>query len=134
MITLLFVYRHSTITRPLDGRLSRGKVLLMIAFVWIYATPWALLPLLKIWGRFVPGMYENYLKSVFYSTDTCLIYNVKCYFNFFRGISNIVHLRLFDKYFRHKTIRSLYLCLQLCIPNVFDHLLLQWNCETSIRS
>lgn len=47
--------RHSTITRPLDGRLSKGKVLLMMAFVWIYCTPWALLPLLKIWGRYVPG-------------------------------------------------------------------------------
>nr|WCR62298.1 opsin UV [Phauda flammans] len=52
--------RHSTITRPLDGRLSKGKVLLMMAFVWIYATPWALLPLFKIWGRFVP---EGYLTS-----------------------------------------------------------------------
>nr|BCK34771.1 ultraviolet-sensitive opsin [Theretra japonica] len=52
--------RHSTITRPLDGRLSKGKVLVMIALVWIYATPWSLLPLFKIWGRFVP---EGYLTS-----------------------------------------------------------------------
>nr|AHA48199.1 UV opsin [Loxostege sticticalis] len=52
--------RHSTITRPLDGRLSKGKALLMIAVVWIYATPWALLPLFKIWGRYVP---EGYLTS-----------------------------------------------------------------------
>ncbi|XP_032520951.2 opsin-2 [Danaus plexippus] len=52
--------RHSTITRPLDGRLSQGKALLMIAFVWIYATPWSLLPLFKVWGRFVP---EGYLTS-----------------------------------------------------------------------
>lgn len=47
--------RHSTITRPLDGRLSRGKVILMIIIVWLYATPWAFLPFLKIWGRYVPG-------------------------------------------------------------------------------
>nr|ACC77723.1 ultraviolet wavelength-sensitive opsin [Satyrium behrii] len=52
--------RHSTITRPLDGRLSRGKVILMIACIWIYATPWSLLPLFKIWGRYVP---EGYLTS-----------------------------------------------------------------------
>ncbi|CAG9561253.1 unnamed protein product [Danaus chrysippus] len=52
--------RHSTITRPLDGRLSQGKALLMIACVWIYATPWSLLPLFKVWGRFVP---EGYLTS-----------------------------------------------------------------------
>nr|AEG80169.1 ultraviolet-sensitive visual pigment [Dione juno] len=52
--------RHSTITRPLDGRLSRGKALLMIACVWIYATPWSLMPLFNVWGRFVP---EGYLTS-----------------------------------------------------------------------
>lgn len=52
--------RHSTITRPLDGRLSKGKAILMIAVIWIYATPWSLLPLFKIWGRFVP---EGYLTS-----------------------------------------------------------------------
>nr|ABF66137.1 opsin [Tharsalea nivalis] len=52
--------RHSTITRPLDGRLSRGKVILMIACIWIYATPWSLLPLFKVWGRYVP---EGYLTS-----------------------------------------------------------------------
>nr|ART29894.1 opsin [Heliconius atthis]ART29898.1 opsin [Heliconius atthis] len=52
--------RHSTITRPLDGRLSRGKALLMIACVWIYATPWCLMPLFNVWGRFVP---EGYLTS-----------------------------------------------------------------------
>ncbi|KAL4707713.1 hypothetical protein ACJJTC_014894 [Scirpophaga incertulas] len=52
--------RHSTITRPLDGRLSRGKALLMITVIWIYATPWALLPLFQIWGRYVP---EGYLTS-----------------------------------------------------------------------
>nr|BAM95293.1 UV-sensitive opsin [Anthocharis scolymus]BAP11273.1 UV-sensitive opsin [Byasa alcinous] len=52
--------RHSTITRPLDGRLSRGKVLLMMVCVWIYTAPWATLPLLQIWGRFVP---EGFLTS-----------------------------------------------------------------------
>ncbi|XP_045496087.1 opsin-2-like [Colias croceus] len=52
--------RHSTITRPLDGRLSRGKVLLMIICIWIYTTPWSLMPLFRVWGRFVP---EGYLTS-----------------------------------------------------------------------
>ncbi|KAI5645383.1 7 transmembrane receptor (rhodopsin family) domain-containing protein [Phthorimaea operculella] len=52
--------RHSTITRPLDGRLSQGKVLLMITFIWIYCTPWALMPLFEVWGRYVP---EGYLTS-----------------------------------------------------------------------
>nr|ABW69111.1 ultraviolet-sensitive rhodopsin [Polyommatus icarus] len=52
--------RHSTITRPLDGRLSQGKAILMVAFIWIYATPWSLMPLFEVWGRYVP---EGYLTS-----------------------------------------------------------------------
>nr|BAM95290.1 UV-sensitive opsin [Leptidea amurensis] len=52
--------RHSTITRPLDGRLSQGKVILMMLFVWIIATPWSLMPLFRVWGRFVP---EGFLTS-----------------------------------------------------------------------
>nr|ART29961.1 opsin [Heliconius erato petiverana]ART29965.1 opsin [Heliconius erato petiverana] len=70
MTNLCIAYdRHSTITRPLDGRLSRGKALLLIAFVWIYTTPWSLLPLFRIWGRFVP---EGYLTacSFDYLTNT----------------------------------------------------------------
>ncbi|XP_072947453.1 opsin-2 [Epargyreus clarus] len=61
--------RHSTITRPLDGRLSKGKAILMVSLIWVYATPWAFLPLFKIWGRFVP---EGYLTSCTfdYLTDT----------------------------------------------------------------
>nr|ART29973.1 opsin [Heliconius erato cyrbia] len=70
MTNLCIAYdRHSTITRPLDGRLSRGKALLLIALVWIYTTPWSLLPLFRIWGRFVP---EGYLTacSFDYLTNT----------------------------------------------------------------
>nr|ACC77724.1 ultraviolet wavelength-sensitive opsin [Agriades glandon] len=52
--------RHSTITRPLDGRLSQGKAILMVACIWIYATPWSLMPLFEVWGRYVP---EGYLTS-----------------------------------------------------------------------
>ncbi|KOB76365.1 Ultraviolet wavelength-sensitive opsin, partial [Operophtera brumata] len=76
--------RHSTITRPLDGRLSRGKVLLMIAFTWIYATPWALLPLFKIWGRFVPA------------------------------------------------VRGVHILVQLPVPHVDDHILLQRHREAGV--
>nr|ART29895.1 opsin [Heliconius atthis] len=70
MTNLCIAYdRHSTITRPLEGRLSRGKALLLIACVWIYTTPWSLLPLFRIWGRFVP---EGYLTacSFDYLTNT----------------------------------------------------------------
>ncbi|KAG5888363.1 hypothetical protein JTB14_033500 [Gonioctena quinquepunctata] len=52
--------RYTTITKPFDGKLSKTKALLMIVFVWLYATPWALLPMFEIWGKFMP---EGYLTA-----------------------------------------------------------------------
>ncbi|XP_044756369.1 opsin, ultraviolet-sensitive-like isoform X2 [Coccinella septempunctata] len=52
--------RYTTITKPFDGKLTRTKAFLMIVGVWIYAIPWAVMPLLEVWGRFVP---EGYLTS-----------------------------------------------------------------------
>jgi hypothetical protein len=46
---------NRTITSPLDGRLSRGKAIFMALLCWAYATPWTVMPLMEIWGRFVPG-------------------------------------------------------------------------------
>ncbi|XP_077275593.1 opsin, ultraviolet-sensitive isoform X1 [Temnothorax americanus] len=61
--------RYSTIARPLDGKLSRGQVLLFIVLIWTYTIPWALMPLMHVWGRFVP---EGFLTSCSfdYLTDT----------------------------------------------------------------
>jgi len=51
--------RYRAIANPLDGKLSKNTVLAMIFFIWLYATPWALLPFFEIWGRFVPGGYRS---------------------------------------------------------------------------
>ncbi|XP_046737872.1 opsin, ultraviolet-sensitive [Diprion similis] len=61
--------RYSTIAHPLDGKLSRGQVMLFIAVIWLYVLPWALMPLMGVWGRFVP---EGFLTSCSfdYLTDT----------------------------------------------------------------
>ncbi|XP_012273472.1 opsin, ultraviolet-sensitive [Orussus abietinus] len=52
--------RYSTIARPLDGKLSRGQVMLFIVLIWTYVLPWGLMPLMGVWGRFVP---EGFLTS-----------------------------------------------------------------------
>ncbi|EEZ99536.2 opsin, ultraviolet-sensitive isoform X1 [Tribolium castaneum] len=61
--------RYTTITRPFDGKITRTKALVMIIFVWGYTIPWAVMPLLEIWGRFAP---EGFLTacSFDYLTDT----------------------------------------------------------------
>lgn len=44
----------------MGGRMSMGKALIMALMTWLYALPWTLMPLLEVWGRFVP---EGYLTS-----------------------------------------------------------------------
>nr|QWV42725.1 ultraviolet sensitive opsin [Trixagus carinifrons] len=52
--------RYATISNPLEGKLTRTKAFVMIMVIWAYTLPWAVLPLLEVWGRFVP---EGYLTS-----------------------------------------------------------------------
>lgn len=52
--------RYNTIARPFEGKLTHTKAIFMTSLVWAYTIPWAILPLLEIWGRFVP---EGYLTS-----------------------------------------------------------------------
>nr|ACH56537.1 putative ultraviolet I opsin [Thermonectus marmoratus] len=61
--------RYTTIARPFDGKLTRTKALVMVACIWTYTIPWAILPLLEIWGKFVP---EGFLTACTfdYLTDT----------------------------------------------------------------
>ncbi|XP_017780168.1 PREDICTED: opsin, ultraviolet-sensitive-like [Nicrophorus vespilloides] len=61
--------RYSTIANPLERKVTKVKALVMIIIIWMYTTPWAVLPLLEIWGRFVP---EGFLTacSFDYLTET----------------------------------------------------------------
>nr|APY20521.1 ultraviolet sensitive opsin [Xylobiops basilaris] len=61
--------RCTTISNPMDRKLTKVKAFVMILFIWCYTIPWAVLPLLEIWSRFVP---EGYLTSCSfdYLTDT----------------------------------------------------------------
>uniref|UniRef100_A0A182WJY3 G-protein coupled receptors family 1 profile domain-containing protein n=1 Tax=Anopheles minimus TaxID=112268 RepID=A0A182WJY3_9DIPT len=52
--------RYNTITRPFEGRLTQTKAIIFIVLIWAYTIPWGVLPLLEIWGRFVP---EGFLTS-----------------------------------------------------------------------
>ena len=59
----------STIARPLDGKLSRGQVILFIVLIWSYTIPWGLMPVMGVWGKYAP---EGFLTSCTfdYITDT----------------------------------------------------------------
>nr|QWV42646.1 ultraviolet sensitive opsin 2 [Anthocomus equestris] len=62
--------RYTTITKPFDGKITKVKALVLIMVVWIYTIPWGVLPLLQVWGRFVPEGFLtacsfDYLRDTF---------------------------------------------------------------------
>jgi r-opsin len=54
--------RFKTISSPIDGRLTRGQALILVALTWFWSMPFTILPTLKIWGRYVP---EGLVKIAF---------------------------------------------------------------------
>ncbi|XP_019755582.2 opsin, ultraviolet-sensitive [Dendroctonus ponderosae] len=46
--------RYSTITKPFDGKITRTKAMLIVLLIWFYTVPWVVMPILEIWGRYVP--------------------------------------------------------------------------------
>lgn len=50
-----FFCRYHVIANPMGGKLTKGKAILFVVLIWCYTIPWAVFPVLQIWGRFVPG-------------------------------------------------------------------------------
>nr|APY20569.1 ultraviolet sensitive opsin 2 [Brassicogethes aeneus] len=98
--------RYTAITNPLDGKVTRTKAFLMIVFVWIYAVPWAVLPLLEIWGRFVPEGFLttctfDYLTNTF---DTRLFVGTIFFCSYCIPMSAIIYFysHIVGKVFSHE--------------------------------
>ena len=50
--------RYNVITRPFEAKLTRTKALFIVFLIWAYTIPWATLPLMEVWGRYVPDESE----------------------------------------------------------------------------
>ncbi|KZC05676.1 Opsin, blue-sensitive [Dufourea novaeangliae] len=44
--------RYRTISCPIDGRLNSKQAAVIVACTWLWATPFNVLPLLKVWGQY----------------------------------------------------------------------------------
>nr|WCQ76387.1 ultraviolet sensitive opsin 2 [Agrilus zanthoxylumi] len=85
--------RYHTIANPLEGKLTRTKAFVMIIFVWIYVIPWAALPLMEFWGRFVPEGFLtqcsfDYLTRTF---DTRMFVAVLFTFSYVLPMTSIIY-------------------------------------------
>lgn len=67
------------------------KAIFMVLMVWCYTVPWAVFPLLELWGRFVPGEKHSY----------CIRKNLKknqifLFFNFIKCLEGYLTACTFD--------------------------------------
>lgn len=44
--------RYRTISCPIDGRLNSKQAAVLVAFTWFWATPFSVMPMLRVWGRY----------------------------------------------------------------------------------
>ncbi|XP_058819991.1 opsin-3-like [Topomyia yanbarensis] len=62
--------RYRTISNPLDNRLSRKQAGILVAMTWFWTAPFTLLPMFKIWGRFIPEGYLTTCSFDYLTDDT----------------------------------------------------------------
>nr|QWV42712.1 ultraviolet sensitive opsin [Epuraea ocularis] len=98
--------RYTTITRPFDGKITRTKALIFIILIWCYTIPWAIFPLLEIWGKFAP---EGYLTTCSFdyltnSFDTRLFVGAIFFCSYFVPMSAIIYFysKIVSKVFSHE--------------------------------
>ena len=69
-----------TIAHPIDGKLTRKQVTMLIAGIWLWATPFSVMPLLGIWGRFVPEAFLTTCSFDYMTEDPSTRLFVGCIF------------------------------------------------------
>ncbi|XP_065358973.1 opsin Rh3 [Calliphora vicina] len=85
--------RYNVITRPLEGKMTHGKAIIMILFIYMYATPFVVACATESWGRFVP---EGYLTSCTFdyltdNFDTRLFVGTIFFFSFVCPTTMIIY-------------------------------------------
>ena len=58
-------------------KLSRKTVTMMIVGIWLWATPFSVMPFLEIWGRFVPGLLNIFKSEYRFENVTNLFFFMK---------------------------------------------------------
>ncbi|CAF4865240.1 unnamed protein product [Pieris macdunnoughi] len=59
--------RYKTISCPIDGRINKVQAIILIVFTWFWTLPFTILPLTRVWGKFVP---EGFLTTCSFDSFT----------------------------------------------------------------
>ncbi|XP_045495792.1 opsin-3-like [Colias croceus] len=72
--------RYKTISCPIDGRINKVQASILIAFTWFWTLPFTILPLLKVWGKFVPEGFLTTCSFDYFTDDEDTKVFVACIF------------------------------------------------------
>lgn len=93
--------RYRTISNPLDGRLNRVQAGLLIVMTWLWTMPFTLLPVFKIWGRYVPEGYLTTCSFDYLTDDQDTRVFVGCIFTWAYVIPMIFICYFYGRLFGH---------------------------------
>lgn len=83
--------RYNTIARPFKGKMVRTKSVVIVGFIWLYTIPCTVLPLLEVWGRFVPEGFLTACTYDYLAFDTKMFTAVIFTFSYVLLMSMIIY-------------------------------------------
>lgn len=72
--------RYRTISCPIDGRLNGKQAAVIVGLTWFWSMPFTILPITRIWGRYVPEGFLTTCSFDFLSDDQDTKVFVACIF------------------------------------------------------
>ncbi|XP_068232334.1 opsin, ultraviolet-sensitive-like isoform X2 [Palaemon carinicauda] len=93
--------RYKTIAKPFEPKISRGVAFLAIIGIWLYATPWSILPVLHIWGKYAPEGYLTTCSMDYLTQDESTRSFVACNFFFAYLVPGFLIIYFYGKIFSH---------------------------------
>ncbi|XP_029717700.2 opsin-3 [Aedes albopictus] len=110
--------RYRTISNPLDGRLNRVQCGILIFITWLWAMPFTLLPVFKIWGRYIPEGFLTTCSFDYLTDDSDTRVFVGCIFTWAYVIPMILICYFYGRLFGHVSKHELMLKNQARKMNV----------------
>ncbi|XP_062546078.1 opsin-3-like [Armigeres subalbatus] len=93
--------RYRTISNPLEGRLNRAQAAILVVCTWMWAMPFTLLPMFKIWGRYIPEGYLTTCSFDYLTDDSDTRVFVGCIFAWAYAIPMFIICFFYTQLFGH---------------------------------
>lgn len=92
--------RYKTISCPIDGRLNGKQAGVIVALTWFWSMPFTILPMARVWGRYVPEGFLTTCSFDFLTDDQDTKVFVACIFVWAYAIPMILIVYFYSQLFK----------------------------------